>query len=86
MILLDEPTSALDPELVSDVNGVITKVADTGVTMILVTHEIRFARNVASRIVFMENGIILEEGAPKQVIDYPQSPRLKEFLSKIMSK
>lgn len=86
VILLDEPTSALDPELVSDVNGVITKVADTGVTMILVTHEIRFARNVASRIVFMENGIILEEGAPKQVIDYPQSPRLKEFLSKIMSK
>lgn len=86
VILLDEPTSALDPELVSDVNGVITKVADTGVTMILVTHEIRFARNVASRIVFMENGIILEEGAPKQVIDYPQSPRLKEFLSKMMSK
>ncbi|MEO2466608.1 amino acid ABC transporter ATP-binding protein [Bifidobacterium catenulatum] len=86
VILLDEPTSALDPERVSDVNDVITRVADTGVTMILVTHEIRFARNVASRIVFMENGIILEEGTPKQVIDYPQSPRLKEFLSKIMSK
>ena len=86
VILLDEPTSALDPERVSDVNDVITRVADTGVTMILVTHEIRFARNVASRIVFMENGIILEEGTPKQVIDYSQSPRLKEFLSKIMSK
>ncbi len=86
VILLDEPTSALDPERVSDVNDVITRVADTGVTMILVTHEIRFARNVASRIVFIENGIILEEGTPKQVIDYPQSPRLKEFLSKIMSK
>lgn len=83
---MDEPTSALDPERVSDVNDVITRVADTGVTMILVTHEIRFARNVASRIVFMENRIILEEGTPKQVIDYPQSPRLKEFLSKIMSK
>lgn len=54
--------------------------------MILVTHEIRFVRNVASRIVFMGNGIILEEGTPKQVIDYPQSPRIKEFLSKIMSK
>lgn len=86
VILLDEPTSALGPERVSDVNDVITRVADTGVTMILVTHEIRFARNVASRIVFIENGIILEEGTPKQVIDYPQSPRLKEFLSKIMSK
>lgn len=83
---MDEPTSALDPERVSDVNDVITRVADTGVTMILVTHEIRFARNVASRIVFMENRIILKEGTPKQVIDYPQSPRLKEFLSKIMSK
>lgn len=86
VILLDEPTSALDPELVSDVNDVITRVADTGVTMILVTHEIRFARNVASRVVFVENGEILEEGTPEQVIDNPQSPRIREFLSKMTSK
>lgn len=86
VILLDEPTSALDPELVSDVNDVITKVAQTGVTMILVTHEIRFARNVASRVVFVEKGKILEEGSPEQVIDNPQSPRIREFLSKMMAK
>ena len=86
VILLDEPTSALDPELVSDVNDVITKVAGTGVTMILVTHEIRFARNVASRVVFVEQGNIIEEGTPEQVIDNPQSPRIKEFLSKMMAK
>ena len=86
VILLDEPTSALDPELVSDVNGVIPRVANTGVTMILVTHEIRFARNVASRVVFVEKGEILEEGSPEQVIDNPQSPRIQEFLSKMMAK
>lgn len=86
VILLDEPTSALDPELVSDVNDVITKVAQTGVTMILVTHEIRCARNVASRVVFVEKGKILEEGSPEQVIDNPQSPRIREFLSKMMAK
>ena len=86
VILLDEPTSALDPELVSDVNDVITRVANTGVTMILLTHEIRFARNVASRVVFVEKGEILEEGSPEQVIDNPQSPRIQEFLSKMMAK
>ncbi|PJM76124.1 amino acid ABC transporter ATP-binding protein [Bifidobacterium simiarum] len=86
VILFDEPTSALDPELVSDVNDTITEVAKTGVTMIIVTHEIRFARNVASRVIFVDKGTILEEGTPEEVIDHPKTERVREFLSKMAVK
>ncbi|MBT1165370.1 amino acid ABC transporter ATP-binding protein [Bifidobacterium simiarum] len=86
VILFDEPTSALDPELVSDVNDTITEVAKTGVTMIIVTHEIRFARNVASRVIFVDKGTILEEGTPEEVIDHPKTDRVREFLSKMAVK
>lgn len=86
VILLDEPTSALDPELVGDVNQAISQVAQTGVTMVLVTHDIRFAYRVASRIVFVDKGRILQEGTPNEVIDHPQVPRLREFLSHMMNK
>ena len=86
VILFDEPTSALDPELVSDVNDTITKVAKTGVTMIIVTHEIRFARQVASRIVFVDQGVVLEQGTPEEVIDHPQHARIQEFFSKLAFK
>lgn len=86
VILFDEPTSALDPELVSDVNDTITKVAGTGVTMIIVTHEIRFAKNVSDRVVFVNKGAILEQGTPQEVIDHPQTARVQEFLSKMALK
>ena len=86
VILFDEPTSALDPELVGDVNDVIGDVAATGVTMIIVTHEIRFAYNAASRVVFVDRGRIIEDGTPKQVIDHPKHRRVQEFLSKMTNK
>ena len=86
VILFDEPTSALDPELVGDVNRTITQVAETGVTMVIVTHEIRFAHHVADRIVFVDQGRILEQGTPEQVIDHPTAPRIKEFLSRLEEK
>ncbi|PLS31701.1 arginine ABC transporter ATP-binding protein [Bifidobacterium margollesii] len=86
VILFDEPTSALDPELVSDVNDTIVEVAKTGVTMIIVTHEIRFAHNVASRVIFVDKGTILEEGTPEEVIDHPKTERVREFLSKMAMK
>lgn len=84
--MVDEPTSALDPELVSDVNDTITKVAGTGVTMIIVTHEIRFAKNVSDCVVFVDKGAILEQGTPQEVIDQPQTARVQEFLSKMALK
>lgn len=86
VILFDEPTSALDPELVSDVNDTITKVAETGATMIIVTHEIRFAKNVSDHVVFVDKGAILEQGTPQEVIDHPQTARVQEFLSKMAEK
>lgn len=81
LLLLDEPTSALDPELVGEVLTVIKELAREGLSMVLVTHEIAFAREVADRILFMDGGVILEEGPARQLLDRPQHPRLKQFLS-----
>ena len=84
VILLDEPTSALDPELVGDVLDVMKQLAQEGVTMVVVTHEMGFAREVADRVVFMADGRILEEGTPQQIFDSPKDPRLQDFLSKVL--
>ncbi|MEV5559285.1 amino acid ABC transporter ATP-binding protein [Nonomuraea wenchangensis] len=83
VMLFDEPTSALDPELVGEVLAVIRELAAEGMTMIVVTHELRFAREVADRIVFMDGGVVVEEGAPADVLDNPRSERLKAFLSAV---
>lgn len=83
VILFDEPTSALDPELVGEVLGVIRELADEGRSMILVTHEIRFAREVANRVIFMDGGHIIEQGTPSQVIDMPQAERTRNFLRQV---
>ncbi|MFT0862451.1 amino acid ABC transporter permease/ATP-binding protein [Ancylobacter sp. G4_0304] len=80
VMLFDEPTSALDPELVGEVLSVMRKLADAGMTMIVVTHEIRFAREVADRVVFMDGGVVVEEGTPAEVIDNPRQERTKRFL------
>jgi polar amino acid transport system permease protein len=80
LMLFDEPTSALDPELVGEVLAVMRGLAEAGMTMIVVTHEIRFARDVADRVVFMDGGEIIEEGPPSQVIDHPQHERTRRFL------
>lgn len=83
-ILFDEPTSALDPEMVGEVLDLMKELADDNLTMIVVTHEMGFARNVANRIMFFDEKNIKEEGAPKDIFENPQSPRLKEFLSKVL--
>lgn len=83
-ILFDEPTSALDPEMVGEVLSLMKDLAQGGLTMVVVTHEIGFAREVASRILFMDKGKIVEEGPPAQLIDHPSNPRLKEFFSKVL--
>ncbi|OWV96837.1 amino acid ABC transporter ATP-binding protein [Rhizobium sp. R693] len=83
LLLFDEPTSALDPELVGEVLTVIKELAAEGRAMVLVTHEIAFAREVADRILFMDGGQIVEEGPAKSVLDQPQSPRLKQFLASL---
>lgn len=84
VILFDEPTSALDPEMVGEVLDVMKELARSGITMICVTHEMGFAREVASRVMFMDEGIIAEDGTPSEVFDNPKNARLKEFLSKIL--
>ena len=84
MMLFDEPTSALDPEMVGDVLEVMKNLADSGMTMIIVTHEMGFAKQVADRVVFFESGKIQESGAPEQVFNAPKNARLQEFLSKVM--
>nr|WP_099470178.1 amino acid ABC transporter ATP-binding protein [Konateibacter massiliensis] len=84
VILFDEPTSALDPEMVKEVLEVMKELAKSGMTMICVTHEMGFAKEVASRVIFLENGLIAEDGKPKEVLENPQNPRLKEFLSKVL--
>ena len=84
VILFDEPTSALDPEMVGEVLDLIKKVADEGMTMVIVTHEMGFAREVANRILFMDNGIIAEEGTPAQIFDNPQHPRTIQFLKAVL--
>ena len=84
VMLFDEPTSALDPEMVGEVLGVMKKLADDGMTMAVVTHEMGFAREVADRVLFIDEGIIMEEGAPEEIFGDPKSPRLKDFLSKVI--
>jgi polar amino acid transport system ATP-binding protein len=84
VLLFDEPTSALDPELVGEVLGVIEDLARTGTTMIVVTHEIGFARKAADRIVFMDAGRIVEQGPPEQVLDAPQHDRTRAFLARVL--
>ena len=84
VMLFDEPTSALDPEMVGEVLGVMKKLAEDGMTMAVVTHEMGFAREVADRVLFIDEGIILEEGTPEEIFGNPQSPRLKDFLSKVI--
>ena len=84
VILFDEPTSALDPEMVGDVLEVMKKLANEGMTMVIVTHEMGFARQVADRIVFIADGVVVEEGTPKAVLDHPQEARTKTFLAKVL--
>ncbi len=84
IMLFDEPTSALDPEMVGEVLAVMKELARDGMTMIVVTHEIGFAREVASRVIFMEGGYIVEEGTPEEVLDHPKEPRTIDFLSKVL--
>lgn len=84
VILFDEPTSALDPEMVGEVLQVMRSLAGSGLTMLVVTHEMAFARDVSSRVVFMSDGIIAEEGAPEQIFGAPKLQRTKEFLSRIL--
>ena len=83
VILFDEPTSALDPELVGEVLNTIKAVAQTGITMIVVTHEIAFAKEVATRVVFMEGGKVVEQGSPSEILVNPKEPRTQQFLSRI---
>ena len=84
MMLFDEPTSALDPEMVGEVLDVMKQLADDGMTMVVVTHEMGFAREVATKVLFMDEGKILEENTPKEFFENPQSQRLKDFLSKVL--
>lgn len=83
VMLLDEPTSALDPELVGEVLAVIRQIAKEGITMIIVTHELGFAREVASRVVFMDGGVVVEEGAPAELFEKPREERTKQFLKRL---
>ena len=85
VILFDEPTSALDPEMIGEVLDVIKKLANEGMTMLLVTHEMGFARNVAKRVMFMDEGVVLEDGDPKELFSSPKHPRTKEFLNKVLN-
>lgn len=84
VMLFDEPTSALDPEMVGEVLGVMTDLAKDGMTMVIVTHEMGFAKEVGSRVLFMDDGQIKEENSPKEFFDHPKNPRLQEFLSKVI--
>ena len=84
MMLFDEPTSALDPEMVGEVLDVMKQLAEDGMTMVVVTHEMGFAREVGNRVLFMADGKLLEHGTPEEVFDHPKHPRLQEFLSKVL--
>ena len=84
VMLFDEPTSALDPEMVGEVLEVMKSLAKTGMTMVVVTHEMGFAKEVGTRVVFMDGGVILEEGTPEQIFERPKDPRLVDFLSKVL--
>lgn len=84
VLLFDEPTSALDPEMVKEVLELIKKVASKNITMVIVTHEMEFAKEVADRVIFMDGGVIAEQGTPDEVFNNPKHPRTKEFLSKVL--
>ncbi len=84
VMLFDEPTSALDPEMVGEVLALMRELAEDGMTMVVVTHEMGFAREVASRVMFMDGGKIMEENTPQTFFDHPENPRLQEFLSKVL--
>ncbi len=84
IMLFDEPTSALDPEMVGEVLQVMKELAAEGMTMVVVTHEMGFARDVADRVFFIDEGIIMEQGTPEEVFDHPQNPRTQSFLSKVL--
>lgn len=84
IMLFDEPTSALDPELVGDVLDVMKNLANEGMTMAIVTHEMGFAREVADRVIFIDHGVIQEEGTPEAIFTAPSNPRTAEFLSKVL--
>lgn len=84
VLLFDEPTSALDPEMVGEVLEVMKELAKEGMTMVCVTHEMGFAREVGNRVLFMADGKLLEEGTPEQIFEHPQNPRLQDFLSKVL--
>ena len=84
VMLFDEPTSALDPEMVGEVLGVMRDLAESGMTMLIVTHEMGFAREVASRVLFIDDGVIMEDAPPAEFFGNPKNPRLKEFLSKVL--
>lgn len=84
IMLFDEPTSALDPEMVGEVLEVMKELAQEGMTMVIVTHEMGFAREVADRVLFMDGGYILEEGTPDEIFNHPQNPRTKDFLNKVL--
>ncbi len=86
VLLFDEPTSALDPEMVGEVLAVMKGLAQSGLTMIVVTHEMAFARDVSSRVVFMDKGVIAEEGTPEQIFQNPQNPRTREFLARYIQR
>ncbi len=84
VMLFDEPTSALDPEMVGEVLDVMKELAKQGMTMVVVTHEMGFAREVGDRVLFMADGKILEQGTPARIFDAPENPRLKDFLAKVL--
>ena len=86
VLLFDEPTSALDPEMVGEVLSVMKSLAKEGMTMVVVTHEMGFAKDVANRVLFMEQGVIAEEGTPEEIFTNPKNERTKEFLSRILNK
>lgn len=84
VMLFDEPTSALDPEMVGEVLNLMKELANDGMTMVVVTHEMGFAREVASRVMFMEDGVVVEQAGPEEFFNNPKNPRLKEFISKVL--
>ena len=84
ILLFDEPTSALDPEMVGEVLNVIRELAKEDMTMVIVTHEMAFARDVADKVIFMDEGVILEEGRPEKIFDHPEYDRTRQFLSRIL--
>ena len=84
VMLFDEPTSALDPEMVGEVLEVMKELAETGMTMVVVTHEMGFAREVGTKVLFMDDGNIMEENTPQEFFNNPKSPRLQDFLSKVL--